>query len=260
MFLSCKHLNSSQGHETGLQSHSSRKWTSAALSKRTICMYMAVKQAGPVGNILPFCKGAWIGCHWHKPWEGGSEAKGADLQVRSQDTFTFHIPVSKLLRGAMNDTREQSWFETENSQGRVDTEMLTWCPGWSTTDGTAEFCCPSERETEHSYSLSLLNPKHCCIPVWIHNFDQGIEAKWVARLSCHVYLWLPLTETGVLCAFKKHIPQQLSPIFIKTAQKKQILKDWRIIWKHLQGKKKRKKKPLGIYKHNHCYSPPILQN
>lgn len=60
----------SQGPETGLQSHSSRKRTSAVLSKRTICRYMSL--------TLLFCKGAGVVPEWgHKLWEGGSRGKGS---------------------------------------------------------------------------------------------------------------------------------------------------------------------------------------
>lgn len=123
--------------------------------------------------------------------------------------------------------------------------MLPWCSGWSTTNGTAGFCCPSERKPEHSYILWLLNPKHCCIPVWIHNLDQLIEVNWAARPSCFAYLWLPLTEMGVLRVFKESIPQPLPPMFIKTKPTRNRF--WKFegcIWKYLG-----KKKSASIYKH-----------
>lgn len=96
---------------------------------------------------------------------------------------------------------------------------------------------PSEREPGCSYILSLLNLKSCCIPVWIHNLDQFTEANWAVRPSCFAYSWLPLTETGVLCVSKKHIPQPLSRTFIRTKpMRNRFWKSEGCIWKYFGGK------------------------
>lgn len=49
---------------------------------------------GPDPAFLQRCLNHGTNCE-----KGDQEAKGLDLHVRSHDTFTFHIPVSKMLRG-----------------------------------------------------------------------------------------------------------------------------------------------------------------
>lgn len=129
------------------------------------------------------------------------------------------------------------WERLEHSQYRNANMCSGWCSGWSTTNGTTELCCPSEKKPEPSYILSLLNPKCCCIPVWIHNLDQFIEANWAARLSRLAQLWLPLIEMGVLRVFKERIPQPLSPMFIKTKPRRnRFWKSEARIWEYLEKK------------------------